>query len=191
MLPTLAVDLPGHEGRNGYYMHTWSGRRFFPLDPRPDEVFIEDIAHALSNQCRFNGHTTIFYSVAEHCYHCSKQVPPEFALEALLHDAAEAYIGDIIRPLKLVPSIKDVYTPIEQAVERVIAQKFKLVYPWSAWVKKADEMMVTAEMDQIIEASNKGHLHDSSETADCTVYGFTPRTAYNLFMDRFHQLERA
>lgn len=190
MLPTLAVDLPGHEGRNGYFMHTWSGRKFFPLDPRPDEISIKDIAHALANQCRFNGHTTKFYSVAEHAWHCSFLVPEEFALEALLHDAAEAYLGDIIRPLKLIPQIKSVYGPIEEAVEQAIAERFHLTYPWPAAVKRADEMMVTAEMDQIIKAREKGHLHDSNVAADREVQCFGPFIATNTFIDRYLELAR-
>lgn len=191
MLPTLAVDLPGHEGRNGYFMHTWSGQKFFPLDPRPDEINIGDIAHALANQCRFNGHTTKFYSVAEHVWHCSYLVPPEFALEALLHDAAEAYVGDIIRPLKLIPDIKAVYGPIEEAVERAVAERFDLVYPWPEWVKKADEMMVTAEMDQIIKSEHKGHLHDSSVIAKREVLCLGPFLAEQTFLDRFWELNGA
>lgn len=190
MLPTLTVDLPGHEGRNGYFMHTFSGRKFFPLDPRSDEITIGDIAHALANQCRFNGHSTKFYSVAEHAWHCSFLVPQEFALEALLHDAAEAYLGDIIRPLKLVPEISNAYLPIEKAVEKVVAERFKLTYPWPKSVKQADEAMATTELDQIIAAKEKGHLQEPSFKAQRLVLGFDPKTACNVFLDRFYQLER-
>jgi uncharacterized protein len=189
MLPTLVADLPGHEGRNGYFMHTFSGTKFFPLDPRPDEINIVDIAHGLAHQCRFNGQTTRFYSVAEHAWHCSYLVPPEFAFEALLHDAAEAYVGDIIRPLKLIPDIRAVYTPIEEAVERVIAGRYGLTYPWPAWVKKADEMMVTAEMEQIIRSQEKGHLHDSSVAAEIEVQCLEPVFARERFLMRFHELQ--
>ncbi len=188
MLPTLKVDLPGHEGRNGYFMHTYSGKKFFPLDPRPHEIFILDIAHALAHQCRFNGHTTKFYSVAEHSWHCSYLVPEEFAMEALMHDAAEAYVGDIIRPLKLIPDIKSVYGPIEEAVERAVAKRFDLVYPWPAWVKKADEMMVTAEMDQIIKSKIKGDLHDSSVIAETAVQCLEPPLARERFLARYCEL---
>lgn len=89
-----------HGKRAGDWMQTYSGRQFWPLDPRPDEIFIEDIAHALSMQCRFGGHTLHFYSVAEHCVHLAGAVSPPNALWALLHDASEAYLSDIIRPIR-------------------------------------------------------------------------------------------
>lgn len=75
-------------------------RKFYPLDPRPEDVDIRDIAHALSNVCRFAGHTRFHYSVAQHSFLASVYAPPESALPALLHDAAEAYMGDIARPWK-------------------------------------------------------------------------------------------
>src|SRR5689334_10911717 len=87
-------DVPGR----GYNMTTFSGEPFWPLDPQPEDIRIVDIAHALSLQCRFNGHTKFHYSVAQHSLIMSFNVPLQFALEALLHDAAEAYIGDLIRP---------------------------------------------------------------------------------------------
>lgn len=186
MIPV--VDLPGHEGRLGYFQHIANGRKFFPCDPRPGEVFIEDIAHALSHQCRFNGHTDRFYSVAEHCYWCSFQVPAEDALEALLHDAAEAYLGDLIRPLKLLPDLGKPYLALEKRLEACIAERFGLRHPWPESVKKADEAMVTAEMDQIIQAVEKGHLHDSSVSAPVKVQCWLPARARDQFLARFSEL---
>lgn len=80
-----------------------TGRRFYPLDPRPEDVTIEDIAHALSNVCRWGGRVREFYSVAQHSAHVAQIVErthPQHALRALLHDAAEAYLGDIATPIK-------------------------------------------------------------------------------------------
>ena len=79
---------------------THSGVAWNILNPDPEAVRIEDIAHALSNQCRYNGHTSEFYSVAEHSVRVSSCLPPKHQLAGLLHDAAEAYLGDIVRPLK-------------------------------------------------------------------------------------------
>lgn len=94
------------EQRVGDWMGMASGRVFWPLDPRADEVHIEDIAQALSNLCRFGGRCSEFYSVAQHSVWVARYVEkhwpgkPMLALHALLHDAAEAYLGDVVRPLK-------------------------------------------------------------------------------------------
>ncbi len=79
---------------------TFSSRMVDPLNMRPDDVCIEDIAHSLSNQCRFTGHSSVFYSIAEHSVIGSRLVPPEHALTFLLHDAAEAYLCDVAAPLR-------------------------------------------------------------------------------------------
>lgn len=79
---------------------TRSGVAWDILNPNPENVRIEDIAHSLSNQCRYNGHTPEFYSVAEHSVRVSSCLPPKHQLAGLLHDAAETYLGDIVRPLK-------------------------------------------------------------------------------------------
>jgi hypothetical protein len=89
----------------GPYIVTYTGRRFHFLDPKIDEISIEDIAHALSNVCRFTGHTKRFYSVAEHS--CLVSALCDNRLEGLLHDASEAYMSDLSSPLKmLVPDYK-------------------------------------------------------------------------------------
>ena len=178
------------EDRIGFFQHIVHGRKFYPCDPRPDEVFIEDIAHALGNQCRFNGHTDCFYSVAEHCWHCSYQVPQEDALEALLHDAAEAYLGDLIRPLKMLPEVGGPYIRLEKQLEAVIAERFKLRYPWPESVKRADEAVITAEMEQIIEHAMKGDLHDASVMADIEIQCWPPPRAKRRFLDRYEALSR-
>ncbi len=96
---------------------THSGIAWNLLDPDPESVRIEDIAHALSNQCRYNGHCKEFYSVAEHSVRVASCLPPKHQLAGLLHDAAEAYIGDIVRPLK--PLLRD-YRAIEEATTRAV-----------------------------------------------------------------------
>src|ERR1035437_1784040 len=107
----------------GDWMQVYSGARFYPLDPRPDEIDAADIAHALSLLCRYGGHVDRFYSVAEHCVLMSRAVAPENALAALLHDATEAYVVDVPRPLKRC--LRD-YAPIEAAVWRAIASRFSV-----------------------------------------------------------------
>lgn len=123
---------------------TFSGIRVDPFDLKPEHVRIEDIAHSLSMQCRFTGHVREFYSVAEHSVRCSWMVPKEHRLWALLHDAAEAYCADMIRPIKNAPGFEP-YKAMEAAIERVIVQVFELPMPRPACIKVADERMLLTE----------------------------------------------
>jgi hypothetical protein len=91
--------------RHGDWIETYTGRRFWPLDPMPEDVCIEDIAHSLSNQCRFAGHSRGFYSVGEHCVLMAQAAPAKCQLEALMHDASEAYLLDFPKPLKHMPAM--------------------------------------------------------------------------------------
>lgn len=86
--------------RRGDWIATYTGRKFYPLDPRPDDVSIVDIAWHLSHQCRYNGALNHFYSVAQHSYLVAMATPWPWRGVALLHDAAEAYTGDVASPLK-------------------------------------------------------------------------------------------
>jgi len=86
--------------RKGDWMQIFTGKKFWPLDPKSEEVDIKDIALSLAFQCRFNGHSNYFYSIAQHSVIVSKIVSKDQASAALLHDAAETYIGDMVSPLK-------------------------------------------------------------------------------------------
>lgn len=105
------------------WVQTYSGKKFFPLDPKLEDICIEDIAHALSNICRFNGHCKEFYSVALHSVLVCDQVSKEAKPFALLHDASEAYLCDIARPIKSkLPS----YVRKEDKIQSLIFEKFTL-----------------------------------------------------------------
>lgn len=143
------------EGRRGDWITLTSGTKFFPLDPRDDEVLIEDITHALAHICRFGGHCFEFYSVAQHSVLVSKlaasMVEGPFALDVakwgLLHDSAEAYIGDVIRPIKrCIPEFKEA----ENRLLKVIAKKFGLAFPIPDAVKQADEVILATEARDIM-----------------------------------------
>ncbi|MEI8195433.1 MAG: phosphohydrolase [Phycisphaerae bacterium] len=82
------------------WIQTYTGKKFFPLDPQAADVDIRDIAHALALKCRFCGHCRVFYSIAEHCVRVSRALPDHLAMAGLLHDAAEAYLADMGRPVK-------------------------------------------------------------------------------------------
>ena len=186
------------DGRKGNYMHTFSGGKYYPLDPRAEEVKIEDIAHALSMKCRYGGHCKEFYSVAEHSVYCSMFGPGDDALERLLHDASEAYNGDLIRPLKRDPEFAAPFRKVEEMNEIVIAKAFKLVFPYPPSVKYADELVTSAEVDQIINVDKQldwttGLQHDNSKSAPIKIKCMLPAEAKVFFMGRFAQLwlERA
>lgn len=131
---------------------TRSGRKFDLANPNADMVDPTDIAHSLSMQCRFNGHTSSFYSVAQHCYLVADLVPAEHQLAALLHDATEAYVGDLVRPLKQGmsdfaerSSVLDLYAYTEHRVWIAICQRFDLEPTLPDCVKHADLVALTTE----------------------------------------------
>lgn len=131
------------ENRAGDWCETYTGRAFWPLDPRPSEVCAEDIAHALSMQCRFGGHCADFWSVAQHSVCVSRIVPPEDALAGLLHDAAEAYLVDLPRPIKRFMAA---YRAAEARIAQVIGERFGVdLVNLPASVKHADEVMLATE----------------------------------------------
>jgi hypothetical protein len=115
-----------HEDRdhndNGW-IQTYSGGRFYPHAPRASDVRIDDIAHALSNMCRFTGHCSHFYSVAQHSVLVAGAVAKPYRLQALLHDASEAYLVDIPRPLKRLPQFAG-YLAMEAATQAAIYEAF-------------------------------------------------------------------
>lgn len=123
-------------------VRTFTGRFVNVFNPEPYTIEIRDIAHALSNLCRFGGHTRVFYSVAQHCVQCAGLVRSRYKLQALLHDAAEAYLIDVPKPLKYrYPG----YEEMENKVMTVIARKYRFQYPVAAEVKDADKAMLVTE----------------------------------------------
>lgn len=149
---TATIEVPKADTRIGDWMITYTGRRFYPLDPRPEDVDFRDIAHALSMICRYGGHVRRFYSVCEHstnmCMHFLRQGKPRQAGGALLHDSPEAYVGDIIRPLK--PSL-DGFPAIEGAVAEAIFDRVRLDLTPEEWeeVKEADNRIIADEAREL------------------------------------------
>lgn len=133
-----------------------SGRYLDLLAPDPDDILLADIAGALSRICRFGGHVREFYSVAEHSWHCADQaladgLPVPVQRLALLHDAAEAYVGDLVKPLKvLLPD----YVAIERRLDAVIRERFALPDATEAVeaVKELDRAMLIAERRALFTA---------------------------------------
>lgn len=163
-----------------------SGKRFDLLDPMNSDFDIHDIAHGLSHVCRYAGQCRTFYSVAEHSILVSETVD-EFGFEALLHDAAEAFIGDITRPLKqLLPD----YKMIEADVEAAIGERFGLrLTEAKATIKKADLRVLAAEQMQVMAAGCADWTIDAGiEPAPIKVRGLLPEQAKAEFLQHFWNL---
>jgi hypothetical protein len=175
----LGIDVPT---RKGDWMQTGLGAQFWPLDPRAEEVHIEDIAGALSKLCRYGGQCLRFYSVAEHCVHVANYAPPELKLAALLHDASEAYLSDVIRPIK---SHLTNYIEIEAGLERVIAHRFGLPWPMPVEVKRLDTAILADERDQVM-APTPVPWHQTTEPAlGVTLPCWMPQRAEREFLRAF------
>ncbi len=116
-------------------------------------ISIEDIAHALSQANRFTGHCRFPYPVAQHCRLASYIVEPEFELWTLLHDAPEAYIGDMSRPLKHFTLAGEEYRKVEKKIQEVISIKFGLSLEEPTEVKQADTTMLLFEKEQLMSAT--------------------------------------
>lgn len=174
------------------WIQTNSGRIFDLLEPHPDAIDIEDIAQALSNLARFTGHTDFFYSVAQHSVLVSTIVSPAHALIGLMHDATEAYVGDVARPLKaLLPD----YKLIEHRVWLAIAEKFDLPAEIPAEVKHADNVALMTERRDLMKKRGRGWIDWSAElealpTLPIVITPDLPRVARGSFIDRFIQLTR-
>lgn len=170
--------------RKGDWCQTYTGVRFYPLDPRAEEVRIEDIAHHLALLTRFGGACRKFYSVAEHSVRVSFACAPQDALWGLLHDAAEAYLIDVPRPLKrLLVGYKD----HESAVQRSICERFGLGLEQPQSVTIADDvLLVTEGRDLMTQFEPRWALR-----ADPLPEPITPWTwmaAELLFLERFEVL---
>ncbi len=172
--------------RRGDWMQTYTGRRFWPLSPVPEDIDPLDIAHGLAFICRYGGHVTRFYSVAEHCVLMSEAVSPENALAALLHDAAEAYIGDMVRPLKkFMPE----FQAVDHKLECVVRERFGLPdWPdWPAEVKEADNRIVRSEKEALL-ANPERWFVDDLEYLPVRIQGWQPAQAEAMYLDRMWEL---
>ena len=186
------------------WIQTWSGGKFDLIDPTPEMIDIMDIAKSLSKQCRFNGHTTEFYSVAQHSvellkyyldeneeeYDIIRNGDPDVygflqkAMTILLHDASEAYIGDMTSPLKiLMPDFKK----IEYNIDMVIADKFDTIFPHPPWLKTLDIRVLLDERASVMTHT----LEDWKLDVEPLGIHITPwpvGKAYSGFINYFHHL---
>ena len=181
----------------GDWMQTHSGLAFYPLDPAPEDIVPTDIAHSLAMQCRYNGHVRRFYSVAEHCVLMSdwmlEHAEPRnadrarhLALWALLHDAAEAYIGDMVRPLKInMPA----FVALDELVTAAVARRFALedaVIPSA--VKAVDTRILLDERAALLGDSPRSWALGDLEPLGVKIRGWEPAIAKWEYIARLKAL---
>jgi 5'-deoxynucleotidase YfbR-like HD superfamily hydrolase len=173
--------IPSIQSRSGRYINF--------VDPDQSAFCIHDIAHALSHTCRFGGHTRDFYSVAQHSVLVSYLVPENDQFAALMHDAAEAYVGDVPSPLKqLLPE----YKVIEKRIEACLFERFGLYDGMPVSVKKADLIMLATEQRDLMTHNS----HDlvqwecirDIEPARFKIRAQRPEDARKSFLERFERL---
>ena len=165
---------------------TKSGRRVSLLNPSPSQIVIGDIAHGLAHQCRFNGQTNKFYSVAQHSVLVASILPRELRLAGLLHDASEAYLGDVVQPLKdLLPE----YQSIEANFCEVLGARFGVNLQHNDAIRHADLVVLATERRDLMPMDTA----DWSSIAGITPLSRTikpksPEAASAQFMEMFFML---
>src|SRR6266516_7060963 len=155
---------------------THTGKWFDVFNPKHEDVDLEDIAHSESMQCRFTGHTKQFYSVAQHSVLVSQNCPSEYALAGLMHDASEAYLSDIARPIKKHPDFGPFYLKTEEKLQRAIFRHFGIPFEYMNYIHKADDLLLKTEARDLMPASFPVYPGD---TLIEEIIPWTPRRAKN------------
>lgn len=175
--------------RVGDWIATYAGAKFFPFDPKVEEVNFTDIGHALSNLCRFGGHCSAFYSVAQHSVLVSMMSPPDVALWSLVHDSSEAYLADIPSPLKKLPEFEP-YRRAEKRVMEVICDALNLPHEEPKIVKLIDKRILATEARDLTFTAGFGWSMNA-EPYDFHIKPWTPDHARVRFMSTLDKLMRA
>ncbi len=180
------------EGDLAAFCWSLTGEHVSLFAPKPEQFHIVDIARGLATHFRYNGHTRQPYSVAEHSVIVSLYVPPEYARQALLHDAAEAYIGDMSRPMKHRPSLRG-FREIEARIEAAIYIRFgvEITNASNTAVKRIDDRILVDEIGQLI-STGPGELERVRKklgpALGATIGCLHWAHAEYVFLDRFLEL---
>lgn len=166
---------------------TVSGNYFNFLDPDSSTYTIEDISHALSHINRFTGHTRVAYNVAQHSVMVSHLVPPDLAMTGLMHDASEAFLGDVSSPLKqLLPE----YKAIEQQVEASIFKKFGIPFPMPREIKVADLIMLASEQKSLMpDINHEWAILKGINPLNVEIKPWGAKKSKRKFLERFYELK--
>jgi hypothetical protein len=176
----MTQEPSGTQSRGGW-IQTYTGRQFWPGNPRTEDIELEDIAHALSNLCRFGGHCTNFYSVAQHSVLVADTVPVRHRKWALLHDASEAYLVDLPRPLKRYGALGVAYLDLEKRVMSVICDRFGLEQQMPAEVYAADNVVLATEKRDLMRACPESWV-ELSEPLTFNIHLLAPADAKKQFL---------
>jgi 5'-deoxynucleotidase YfbR-like HD superfamily hydrolase len=176
------------DDHNDGWIHTYTGRKFWPLNPRVEDIHIQDIAGALSKINRFGGHSIRAYSVGQHCILGSYEVErltkdPVIALAFLLHDASEAYLGDVVRPVKHLPEFA-FYREAEAKMNKVIEEKFNVSLD-QAIVHEIDNLMLLTEFRDL---TLNGHELAGNKKLLDKIEPWAHRETEEYYLTRFSQL---
>lgn len=174
-------------------IQTFSGRRVNPLAPDPEQIVIGDIAQALANQCRFGGHCSHFYSVAQHSALLSDLVASENGdataqLWALLHDAAEAYLVDLPHPLKHHSDLGERFRAVEEPLQALICQRFGLPHDAPANLKDIDRALLAAEKAKLVAPGLEWSELEGVVAAVIPIEPWLPTRAVTEFLNRYDRL---
>lgn len=177
---------PVHSTSDGYF-NAFSRQKISLYRPDQEAIRLEDIAHALSNICRFGGHTKRFYSVAQHSCLVSYLAPAQLRFAALMHDAAEAYLGDVIKPLKHILNSIDgpCYRVLEERFEHAIAKRFGIDAGLFKQVKPYDMQAVEIEHGYFFLDNNHPFERIFNSEEPC----WTPSVAKEVFLSTFRELK--
>jgi len=177
----------------GPYLQTVSGRWVNPFDPDPEQLDAGDIARALANLCRFGGHSRSFYSVAQHSVIVSRLVEErtgdaEEAFAALMHDATEAYLGDMPHPLKHRSPLGAAYKAAEDHLEQALRDRFR-IKPDVPEIKRVDKALLAAERRAF--SAERWHWPELEgvEPLDLELAAWPPDEAARAFAERYAELD--
>lgn len=178
-------------------IQTYTGVYVRPLDLDPETIDIQDIAHALSNQCRYSGHVRKFYSVGQHCVlavRCAREYLKvgndiEKLFSILMHDSPEAYLQDVARPLKEEEYFGQAYRGAEKRAEKVLAEVFGFIYPFPDEVKMADLMMLGVEKRDLLPPGPDWEILEGIEIPKFEVIPWTPERAKTEFLNLYANLQ--